>query len=74
MLHDEHGAGRVAHDILRDASGEQVPDEPLPVLAHDDQLDIELARAGDDCVADARVSRGFEQILRVRVLLVAWAQ
>ena len=45
MLHDEHGAGRVAHDLLGDAARQQVLDETELVLAHDDQLDVELARA-----------------------------
>ena len=70
MLHDQHGAGGVADDFLGDAAREQVLDEAEVVLAHDDQLDFELARAGDDRVAGSRHAGAAQQVLRARVLLL----
>ena len=66
----EHGAGRVPHDLLGDAAGEHVLDEAEMVLAHDDELDVELARARDDRVAGSRHAGGAQQILGARVPLV----
>ena len=70
MLHDQHGAGGVADDFLGDAAREQVLDEAEAVLAHDDQLALQLARAGDDRVARPRHAGAAQQVLRASVLLL----
>ena len=50
ILDDQHGAGRMPHDFLGDAAREHVLDEAEMMLAHDDELDAQLARARDDRV------------------------
>ena len=50
VLNDQNRTGRLPDNLLHHTASKQVLDEPQPMFAHDDQLDIQLRGTCHDLI------------------------